>query len=263
MRKKRSVPALLLCLLLLAALLPARAAAAGAAGIFAVSDASGAPGDTVQVTVSIENNPGIIAAALRVSYDADRLELVKAEDGGLLSSPVFSDSLGKNPYYLSWNDALAVSSITKNGVLATLSFRIRDGCAAGAAFVRVSHAEGDVFDSNLKTVLFSDRSASVTVTDGGSGTSSGASSGAGSGASAAGSAAYRAFTDLSADGWYREDVEFMLKWGYMNGVSASSFQPDGPMTRAQLLTILYRAENSPASSGYRNPFADTDENAWY
>jgi hypothetical protein len=98
------------------------------------------------------------------------------------------------------------------------------------------------------------------VTGGSTGTSS---SGAASGSSAARSAAYRSFADLSADGWYREDVEFMLKWGYMNGVSASRFQPDGSMTRAQLLTILYRAESSPASSGYRNPFTDVDESAWY
>lgn len=264
MRRKRRIPALLLCSFLLLPLLPARAAASGSAGVFAASDASGAPGDTVQVTVSAENNPGIIAAALRVGYDADRLELVKVEDGGLLSSPVFSDSLSRNPYYLSWNDALAAGSITKNGVLAALSFRIKDGCAAGTTSVSVSHTAGDVFDSDLKTVLFSDRNGSVTVTGGSAGTSSGTAAGTpSSGASAAGSAAYRSFEDLSADGWYREDVEFMLKWGYMNGVSASRFQPDGPMTRAQFLTVLYRTKNSPASSGCRDPFTDVDESAWY
>ena len=53
-----------------------------------------------------------------------------------------------------------------------------------------------------------------------------------------------------------------MKHGLMNGVDASHFSPDVNMTRAMMVTVLYRAAGSPDVTGYANPFCDLTE-SWY
>jgi len=53
-----------------------------------------------------------------------------------------------------------------------------------------------------------------------------------------------------------------MKNGLMNGVDSSHFSPDVNMTRAMMVTVLYRAAGSPDVSGYANPFCDLTE-SWY
>ena len=47
------------------------------------------------------------------------------------------------------------------------------------------------------------------------------------------------FTDLTAD-WYMDAVQWAVGNGVTNGVSATSFAPNAPVTREQLATFLYR-----------------------
>ena len=47
------------------------------------------------------------------------------------------------------------------------------------------------------------------------------------------------FTDLGAE-WYRDAVKWARGAGVVNGVSANRFDPDGKITREQLVTMLYR-----------------------
>ena len=58
-----------------------------------------------------------------------------------------------------------------------------------------------------------------------------------------------AFSDLDVTQWYHEPVDYMLETGMMNGMSATTFEPNGTLTRAQLVTVLYRHAGSPAVSG--------------
>ena len=66
-----------------------------------------------------------------------------------------------------------------------------------------------------------------------------------------------AFTDVEENVWYHDGIDFMVRNGYMNGVAADTFDVEGSLTRAQLVTILYRAAGSPSVSGVTNPFKDT------
>ncbi|MBQ4092696.1 MAG: S-layer homology domain-containing protein, partial [Firmicutes bacterium] len=72
------------------------------------------------------------------------------------------------------------------------------------------------------------------------------------------------FTDVAPDSWYKEAVDFAYYNGLMNGVSDTTFGPDGVTTRAQLVTILYRYAGSPQVSG-EVPFTDLDAKggSWY
>lgn len=66
-----------------------------------------------------------------------------------------------------------------------------------------------------------------------------------------------AFSDLDVTQWYHEPVDYMLETGMMNGMSATTFEPNGTLTRAQLVTVLYRHAGSPDVTGLPNPVLRT------
>ena len=70
------------------------------------------------------------------------------------------------------------------------------------------------------------------------------------------------FTDLNANAWYHSDVDYAISKGLFNGTSNTAFSPDGKLTRAMLVTVLYRAAGSPATNK-SIPFADVDMGAYY
>ena len=70
------------------------------------------------------------------------------------------------------------------------------------------------------------------------------------------------FTDVEENGWYHTGVDFMVRNGFMNGVADDAFDVDGNLTRAQLVTILYRIAGEPESTA-TNPFADVADGQWY
>ena len=71
-----------------------------------------------------------------------------------------------------------------------------------------------------------------------------------------------AYSDLNTNAWYHESIDYVLKTGLMRGVGDGRFDPDGEMTRAQLVTVLYRMAGSPTvETG--NTFEDVMAGAWY
>lgn len=70
------------------------------------------------------------------------------------------------------------------------------------------------------------------------------------------------YTDMPALGhWAHAGIEFVTNTKLMNGMGNNLFQPDGEMTRAQLVTILYRDAGSPRITG-DTPFVDLQAD-WY
>lgn len=73
----------------------------------------------------------------------------------------------------------------------------------------------------------------------------------------------KAFSDLDAKAWYHEGVDYALTNSLMNGVGSGKFEPDGQLTRAQLVTVLYRAAGEPDTGKQVNPFTDVADDTWY
>ncbi len=69
------------------------------------------------------------------------------------------------------------------------------------------------------------------------------------------------FTDVKEGQWFYEAVEYAFVNGLMNGTSEDKFSPNDPMTRAMLVTVLWRAEGSP-STDVSDPFTDLKQD-WY
>ena len=70
------------------------------------------------------------------------------------------------------------------------------------------------------------------------------------------------FADAAPTAWYHDGVHYCVEKGLMHGISADKFLPDGSVTRAQLVTILWRLEGSPETTGAVR-FNDTAGGAWY
>ena len=70
------------------------------------------------------------------------------------------------------------------------------------------------------------------------------------------------FTDVSEGAWYYDAVLWAVDKGITNGTSATTFSPDMTVSRAQMVTFLWRAYGAPRATG-SNPFADVSADAWY
>lgn len=70
------------------------------------------------------------------------------------------------------------------------------------------------------------------------------------------------FTDVSADAYYYKAVLWAVEQGVTFGTTATTFSPDATVTRAQTVTFLWRAAESPKSSA-ENPFVDVAADAYY
>ncbi len=71
------------------------------------------------------------------------------------------------------------------------------------------------------------------------------------------------FQDVAKAAWYHDAVDLMTGRGYMIGVSENIFGTNQVLTRAQLVTILYRMAGSPDVKGLEHPFTDVDRDGWY
>ena len=70
------------------------------------------------------------------------------------------------------------------------------------------------------------------------------------------------FTDVSTSDWFYDDVAFVYKNGLFSGTDSRSFSPNASMTRAMLVTVLYRLEGEPTVTG-RSSFTDVRSGAYY
>ena len=70
------------------------------------------------------------------------------------------------------------------------------------------------------------------------------------------------FLDVSSADWFQEDVRFVWRMGWMEGMENGDFAPNQTLTRAQLMQILYNQAGCPEVAG-QGEFSDVAEISWY
>ncbi len=154
---------------------------------------------------------------------------------------------------------------TKTGAFTICTFTLK-ALASGTSVIantdyKINQPSGrDVYASTGNSV-------SMTVTGGTSGGGPGTPSAGGEEDDEQASAAGEedddiVFSDVATDAWYYDAVRFVVSLGLFEGTGGGRFSPEAAMTRAMLVTVLYRLEGSPAVSG-ANPFADVEDGQWY
>lgn len=69
------------------------------------------------------------------------------------------------------------------------------------------------------------------------------------------------FTDVAYDRWSRSAIVYTYNRGFLSGTGSSTFSPAVPMSRAMLVTVLYRMDG--ASYSGQNPFSDVSDGQYY
>ncbi len=110
-------------------------------------------GGTVKVTVSLADNPGVTAMYLTLLFDSNVLELISAEDAGLLDDAEFAPNLTA-PYVFSWDNSIADGANTASGKLAIFTFKVKASAEVGPTAVSITYDEGDVIGYDLQPVDF-------------------------------------------------------------------------------------------------------------
>ncbi len=62
--------------------------------------------------------------------------------------------------------------------------------------------------------------------------------------------------------WAHKGIDYAVSHGLFAGTSDNTFSPDDSMTRAMMVTVLWRFAGKPTASG-TNPFRDVPTNAYY
>ena len=72
----------------------------------------------------------------------------------------------------------------------------------------------------------------------------------------------RAFSDLDTGKWYHRFVDYAIANGLLGGTGGDTFSPEGTLTRAQVITVLWRLEGEPQAANAIS-FTDVSDGQWY
>ena len=162
---KRTLTSVIALMLTLLMLVPQTIISVTAANpTISASNVEANPGDTVDVTVNIANNPGVTSVLLTIGFDASALTLTGVTDGGILGSAFHSNNY-KNPYTLSWANDTATTNITNNGTAVTLKFKVADNATVKKYSITVSYDVDnyEVIDKDMNPISFSLTNGSINV----------------------------------------------------------------------------------------------------
>ena len=128
-----------------------------------VSSLTADTGSTVEVPIIMENNPGVAAVSLDVTYDNTKLSLASVEDGKILGTSTFlsGKDLTMVPYTLNWDD-LSSENNTGNGTLAVLTFNVLDSDATDTS-IKVSVNPKSTFNVDFEDVVFETHEGLITI----------------------------------------------------------------------------------------------------
>ena len=132
--------------------------------LFTVTGGKAAAGETVQVTVDVANNPGIVAARLSLFYDKTVLTLESVQNGDVFGTSAFTKGgdLSAVPFTVLWEDSLNPNH-TQNGTLVTFTFRVHDDAEEGTTSVTLAYDADSTYNADLDNVAFLVRNGAVTV----------------------------------------------------------------------------------------------------
>ncbi len=82
------------------------------------------------------------------------------------------------------------------------------------------------------------------------------------GAASVATAAESPYKDVSTKRWSFDEIMYATENGYMNGKGGGLFAPEETMTRAMVVSVLYRFQGEPTVK-YQSKFSDVREKDWF
>lgn len=132
--------------------------------VISVESKNALPGSTVDVEVSIKNNPGILGAVLKLSYDS-KMTLTNAKTGDAFSSLVMTKP-GKfdSPCQFVWDGQELNAEDIADGTILHLTFEIAETAEVGDVLdIDIACDSGDFVDTELNSVDVTLESGKISV----------------------------------------------------------------------------------------------------
>lgn len=247
---------------------------ASAAGTPTVSISSGEvePGGTVTLTVSIQDNPGLAVYMLYIYYDTSVFEVDPDLDiesagrfvaGGLIRNSIatakangrYEGTAGKDGVLALWYNGSGVNTTT-DGQMLTVTMKAKTNAANGNYAISLGYSEADTINQDREKVALQTISGTVKVS-GGSGTTPPEQT-----EESTTQPETPRFPDAVGH-WAQAYIEKAAELGLILGNEYGMYMPDKTMTRAECVTILWRACGSPTPTKAAT-FTDLDPNQkWY
>ena len=139
---------------LLALVLSLTPAAAASGPLISVESVSGDVGETIEVPVSISQNPGVSGFVLWLEFDPSYLEPVEVTRSEQLASGLFMDNLSDQRQPLSsvnvtWADT---GNFTGDGLLYTIQFLVTGNLPGGGVDLDWNRQRSNLSNENLELV---------------------------------------------------------------------------------------------------------------
>ncbi len=259
-------------------------------------------GETVEIVFEIENNPGISEFDIKLRWDKSVLSLTDSDvslGGAFDDGDVTEDRTVDGKYNITWTND---SDVSADGVLFTLEFDVSDSAKIQNYFISIGvnklvNSEGNEFSADLAlpgvsiteivdaTQTEAPTTAPTTTPTASPRPTKKPSSGGG-GSSIISTPKPTAtptvapteaptekpddendvfkplFDDIKSDDWYHDNVMYVFEKGLMSGVSDTEFGPQVTLTRAMLVTVLWRLEGEPVVN-YLMQFTDVEAESYY
>lgn len=266
---KRRILSLSIALLLAVQLLVPLACAAGVTLSLTAPDKLPSVGQTFTVTVDLSGNPGLSAVQLLLAYNAQTLECVSASTGSVLSG-MLSASNPRAPGG-AMIAAASASEVKTDGSVAVFKFKVKASGSTGFALQDI--VLGDADGGELTYALGKNTPASPGTSGGTTGDKTGEKSDGESGeeteetgetgeTSETGDFLAASFKDVPASYWASAQIARAAELGLVTGFADGSFRPNGSVTRAQFVTMLWRMAGQPEASQTAS-FVDVKPGDWY
>ena len=142
----RKIISIFLVALMLASMLPTTVFAATAPKVTAASvEKEMIAGQTVDVDITLSDNPGITGGTVKIEFEKAKLKLTSVKNTNqTITSTYYGYSvmpITSGSYTLGWDGDLMSADLTGNGVIATLTFEVLDTATVGDSTITVSNVD--------------------------------------------------------------------------------------------------------------------------
>lgn len=142
----RKFISIFLVALMLASMLPTTVFAATAPKVTAASvEKEMIAGQTVDVDITLSDNPGITGGTVKIEFEKAKLKLTSVKNTNqTITSTYYGYSvmpITSGSYTLGWDGDLMSADLTGNGVIATLTFEVLDTATVGDSTITVSNVD--------------------------------------------------------------------------------------------------------------------------
>ena len=239
------------------------------------------PGETVSITLKLQDNPGLAAWKLELEWDDAALTLDKDNislDKDFSKGMFVENSNTDGKLALVWANT---SNVSADGVLITLTFTVSDAVTKGAYPISITASGTRNQDGDKITVVTNNASVTLADPDGGTDDDEPVVSkptfplpspsqeddktpeSPSSNTEDYFGTPTVSFSDVYDNAYCYKPVVWAVEQHITAGTSTSTFSPDAPCNRAQTVTFLWRAAGCPQPTLTSSNFTDVAPDAYY